>query len=81
MGESNVTLGEVFRLIEDIRDRDLADIKNTLRAQNGRLGKAEIRVAVLEDRGLNGRDPMARWTGAGAALAAFISGLLAWWNR
>ena len=89
MPESDVTLGELFRLIQaqgeahkrqgQEQSADLAEIKQEVRATNGTVADLKTRVSVLEAN-MN-HDTTARVGAAGGLLAA-LSGLL-WelWKR
>lgn len=59
---------------------DVRGVNDRLDELNGRTRNVEVKVAVLEDRGVQAvqaaKDPAARYTGVGAAIAA--AGALIW---
>jgi len=65
---NDVTNGELFRILEE-HGKTLAEIREDVKRQNGRVAIVERDVAVLQDRDL--RDDTAR----GSALIAFLTGL------
>jgi hypothetical protein len=69
MADEQVSLGEVYRLCQRIETQ--------VKATNGQVQNHGQRIAVLEDRGEQAtKDPTARHTGLGAAVAA--AGALIW---
>jgi hypothetical protein len=77
---SDVTLGEVFRLIQ-AQSQDIAEIKHDVKAQNGKVSDHETRISVLEDRVGSKTGGMARWGApvAGGGLGATILTMLYHW--
>ena len=65
---------EEFLVHMDLVRSDLGEVKEHVLKQNSRIGAAETKLAVLEDRGT--RDTGAR---IGAGLTALVSGLGAIW--
>lgn len=66
--DNQVMLGEVYRLVVEIREEQ--------KAQNGRLRSAETDIAVLKDRGDQSKDSHARYAGWGGVIAS--AGSLLW---
>lgn len=62
--QQDVTIGEVYRLIENMRDNEIARIQDTLIAQNSRIRKAETRLTRVET--------------VGAVVWAVLSALTGW---
>ena len=49
MAGDDVTLGEVYRLLQ-AQSADITEIKTDVKAQNGKVAAHETRIAVLEER-------------------------------
>lgn len=77
---TEITLGEVYRLIEK-QSGDLSEIKADVKQQNGSVAALATRVAVLEDRGIQGRDNHARYAGWIGTLAAAGSWIYQLWTH
>jgi len=46
--QQQYSIGEVYRLIESLRDNEVAEIKRILHDQNSRIQKTENRLTRLE---------------------------------
>ena len=72
---------ETHQRLDDLRDlvsRGFDDLRQQLTLINGRVRANEQAVSVLQDRSERVGRTAAHWgTGAGAAIAAVISGLMA----
>ena len=68
-------LRELIRYGQDDHGERLKDIQATLKAQNGRLGSTEVKVAVLEERSKSWLVKSTPWVG-GTALIGAIAELL-----
>ncbi len=66
--DDRIMLGEVYRMCQRIE----AKVDHT----NGSVRRHETRISILEDRAQQTKDPTARYTGLGAAVAA--AGALIW---
>lgn len=66
MDSSNLSKGEFLAHIEPIK-ADIAELVQLQRDQNGRVGKSETRIAILEDRS-PGR--------VASAVSAVVSGVI-----
>jgi hypothetical protein len=79
-----VTLGEVFRLIQ-AQSQDLSEIKFDVKAQNGKVADHETRISVLEDRIGAAKPPsnMARWGApvGGGGVGSFLTLLYQWFTK
>lgn len=57
------------------------EVVDHLRILNGRMGKSENRLTALETRADEAKNEVAKWgAGAGAAAAAFVAGLIAYFK-
>lgn len=54
----------------------LKDLVSEKRAQNGRIGKTEDRLTVLETRADDARHSGSKWGAGAGSLAGFLGGLL-----
>jgi hypothetical protein len=70
VNDEHLSKGEFMAHIGPIRD-DIRELIALQRAQNGRVGEAEKKIAVLEDRASPGRVA----SGVSALVSAAITGL------
>ena len=77
--QEHLTTNEFLAHIGPIKD-DIKELVQLQREQNSRVGKAETRIAVLEDR-----NPKREASGISAVVSAVVSGVVAgvsaWFGR
>ena len=72
---SEPTISEVYRLLQDMKRDDLAEIKGHLATLNGRTRDNEEDIAVLRDRSDAARSSAATWGAfAGGVISAVVGG-------
>ena len=77
---ADITAAEFERWMEVLRN-DIQGVHARLDTLNGRTRASETAIAVLQDRATQAKDPAARWTALGSALAAILAGALAWFHK
>lgn len=72
---AEISREELDRLYHTI-DAGFSGVHSRLDTMNSRVGKAEIAIGVLQDRGDRATDPAARWTSGIAGVLVVVTEVL-----